>query len=367
MKNVIVDSSLLPSNQTTGRLLPLDILKAVSIIAVVSFHSLIVPKTTYASSTQLLDIIFSPLKFCVPVLFTISFFLLEKGLAKPQKSILLTVQKRLTRLLTPTIFWFSIALFLKLINKNSVNELIAVTFKGRIFEGAYYLIALLQLFIIFICLRNLFNKPRNLLLTVLLQILIFLYIYAFPSTSLYHDQIISVLRTIDRPLFIYWFVYIALGFYFCKNWSSVVKLSNQISVKIKGLLLVLYCCIQILEYRWVFQRLQGEIPPFDYITISCILSVFVMFFCCASIQENQVFSLIKRLITMFSTYSLGIFCINGILYQICLAISDRFLSETVFNFPEVLMLKIISWIALLTISLGLSIFIDRIGLKALVR
>jgi Acyltransferase family len=353
-------------NQTAGRLLSLDLLKAVSITAVVSFHSLIFPKTAYASIQLPLEMIFSPLKFCVPVLFTISFFLFERGLAKHTESNWLAIKKRVIRLLIPTIFWTFIAGSLKLINGNSLFEIMDATRQGRIFEGAYFLLVSIQFLPVMIMSRYLFSKPRNVVLAVLLQAVVFICIYAIPFSS-YHEQALSVLRIIDRPLFIYWFVYMALGVFFVKKWPLIVKLSSKISFKNKILLFTINCLIEIIEYRNLFIRFQGEIPPFDYVMFSCISGIFVMFLCFASIQENELPSFLKRLIMTLSAYSLGIFCINGILYQISLSISDRFFSEITLNLPEAIILKLLAWVVLLTASLGLSILLDRIGLKAVVR
>ena len=82
------DPSLNPSQsiilplQPVGRLFCLDLLKAISIAAVVFYHSLFVPVSTYANAAIAEKIIFAPLKFCVPVFFTISFMLFEREFSK---------------------------------------------------------------------------------------------------------------------------------------------------------------------------------------------------------------------------------------------------------------------------------------------
>ncbi len=353
------------SHQKTGRLFSLDLLKAMSITAVVSFHSIIIPRESFLSSQLAEGILFSPLKFCVPVLLTISFLLSERGLNKHDSSTWSAIKKRLTRLLIPTIFWFTIAILLKLLNGKPVAEITGDLIQGRIFTGAYYLLILIQSIPIFILLRGWLNKIRNIFLTVIIQGLIFLFIYTIPSSP-YHEQMLSTLRNIDRSLLIYWFVYMALGIFFWKNWASIIKISSQIPIYIKGLLLIIYCGIQMIEYRWLFIRFGGEIPPFDYVMFSCIVSVFVMFLCFASIQEKQVPPRVKNLVNTLSKYSLGIFCINGLVSQIFISIGTRFLGEATLNFPEIIGLKLIFWIILLSISLGLSILLERIGLKVVV-
>ncbi len=354
------------NNQKTSRLFSLDFLKAISIIAVVSFHSNILPKESFLLSSQLAEgILFSPLKFCVPVFLTISFLLSERGLNKHVSSTWSAIRKRLVRLLNPTIFWFTIAALLKLLNGKSIPEIMGDLIKGEVFTGAYYLLILIQFIPIFILVRGCLNQARNIYLTVIIQGLVFSFIYMIPS-SLYHEQILAILKNIHRPLLIYWFVYIVLGILFCNNWSSIVKLSSQIPINFKVLLLILYCGIQMMEYRWLFLRFGGDIPPFDYVMFSCIMSVFVMFLCFASIQEKQIPPLIRKLVKTLSKYSLGIFCINGLISQIFISISTRFLSEATFSFPEIIGLKLIFWMILLAISLGLSILLERIRFKSIV-
>ena len=88
-----------------NRIFPLDFLKALSIIAVVSFHGIFIPESTYENSKYWVDVIFSPLRFCVPVLFTISFFLLRRSLDSGSvDSTLQLAKRRLARLLIPTLF-----------------------------------------------------------------------------------------------------------------------------------------------------------------------------------------------------------------------------------------------------------------------
>jgi surface polysaccharide O-acyltransferase-like enzyme len=65
--------------QSQSRLFFLDLLKALSMVAVVSYYSIFLPKSTYAENAFFIDMLFAPLRFCVPMLFTISFLLFERG------------------------------------------------------------------------------------------------------------------------------------------------------------------------------------------------------------------------------------------------------------------------------------------------
>lgn len=151
---------------TAARLFPIDLLKALSITAVVSFHSIFILPSSYASNARLLDILFAPLRFCVPVLLTISFFLLKRNLEHNQeRNLYQIVKKRLIRLLSPTVFWFSLAIVIKkFIWHTSKKQLLIFSLQGTIFPGSYYLLILFQLFPILIFLHPWFNHRRNLLM-----------------------------------------------------------------------------------------------------------------------------------------------------------------------------------------------------------
>ncbi|NES84857.1 MAG: acyltransferase [Moorea sp. SIO2B7] len=98
------------SEVTKERIFPLDLLKAISIIATVSFHGILVLPQSYAALESTLNILFAPLRFCVPVFLTISFFLCENSWQKQgDNTTYAWLKKRLIRLLIPTIFWFLIA------------------------------------------------------------------------------------------------------------------------------------------------------------------------------------------------------------------------------------------------------------------
>jgi hypothetical protein len=354
------------SNQPISRVFFLDLLKAMSIVAVVSYHSIFVPQSTYADSALFVDTLFAPLRFCVPVLLTISFVLFERGLTShPTKPTWPLIKKRLIRLAIPTLFWFGLATGLKLLKGNSPIILIGSILTGEIFTGSYYLLIMFELLPFFILVRRWLDNLRNILAIVLLQGLIYLLIHASLSGS-FLPEMIPILKTINRPLFAYWFVYIALGVFSYKNLSWLVRTSARIPVPLKGLILFFTSIILLAEYNWLALISGGLIPPFDYIMFSCILSVPVAFLCFASIEENQLSLPLVKVVKILSKYSLGIFCINGILREVFLSLGSYLFDEATFSLPETLVIKFIGWGLLLTISLGLSVLLGRVGLKNVV-
>jgi Acyltransferase family len=349
------------------RIFPLDFLKAASIVAVVSYHSIFVSRASYQAHVFPLEILFSPFRFCVPVLFTISFILLSRELEKdydlPQWRLLVT---RFKRLAVPAIFWFTLTFFLRLLNKASVSDLVPRLFDGTIFQGAYFLIALLEMTLIFILTRKKVFDLRFFAAVFLGQILLFIFIQHTLSLDS-SSELIKVLRLIGRPFFIYWFAYIFLGAFIWKNWARIVSLSSSISIINKFALCAFGCTAIAFEQYYFLKESAGNIPPFDYAMIFCILSVFILFTCCSSIQEAQIPDPLKTLVLIFSRYSLGIFCVNGILSEVFLSIGTHFFKDYVFSFPEILIVKLIGWPILFFSCLGISILLDRVGLRAVVR
>ncbi|MEO1376842.1 MAG: acyltransferase family protein, partial [Cyanobacteria bacterium J06635_10] len=178
------------SSEVSERFFFLDFLKAISITSVVSYHAIFVPRSTFITSNGILETLFAPLRFSVPVFITISFLLFERQIAQSSiQSKLPLLKKRLIRLLIPTLFWFGVATGLKIINGNSHTEVISAILKGEIFTGAYYLLIMLQLMPIFILIRNWLNQQKNIFVTITIQGLVFLSIYA-TICGLFGNQIL---------------------------------------------------------------------------------------------------------------------------------------------------------------------------------
>lgn len=352
-------------SQDSDRLFFLDFLKALSITAVVSFHAIFLPSSTFISSAGILETLFAPLRFCVPVFLTISIFLFERTIAKSPTEPKSLFKQRLNRLGIPILFWFAVAAGLKIINGNSTIEIIVSIFQGEIFTGAYYFLVVLQLLWNFVLLRNWLTQQKNIVTTIIVQAVALLFVYATIS-GLFVNPVLKVLEFLERPFIIYWFVYMAFGLYIDRNLDTIERISRSLSKTHKILILCFTAATMIVEYRVLTLLLTDSLRPFDYATFSCILSVPTMFICFASVKEKSLPSPIVKIIKLLSKYSLGIFCINGILAQIFLSIGTRLFSQTNFDLVEIVGIKIISWIGLLLLSLMLSMVLKRVGLKKVV-
>jgi hypothetical protein len=358
----------IPAKQTALRLFPIDVLKAVSIVAVVSFHSIFVYTSTYTSVSYPLDILFAPLKFCVPVLLTISFFLLKRGLEKKaEQPVYLLLKKRLIRLLIPTAFWFSLGIIIsKFIWYQDKPHLLISVLQGTISTGAYYLLILFQFVPFFIWLHPWFDRRRNIWLNLFFKVSFFFRIYASLS-GMFGSEVPLILHNLDRTLFIYWFVYMVLGSYLYNNWSKIVKISGSITTRIKIALLCLTSLTMIAECS-VLKIFTGEsMSPYDYVLFSCIVSVIVCFsLLCLGGRKPSIYAC-EKAIKLLSTYSLGIFCINGCINLALAGLIAPIFKYNTFNLTEMLVMKLLGWVLLLSLSVVLSLGLDKIKMGVFVR
>jgi Acyltransferase family len=352
------------SNQS--RLFCLDFLKAVSIVAIVSYNSIFVPISTYQSHADFLETLFTPLRFCIPVFLTISFFLLGKQLdnqANQNKSRLLF--QHLQHVFIVTLFWFAIAAVFRFASGNSIMQICIAIYQGTIFPDSYYLLVILQLFPIYFLFRRWLHSNYSVLVLIVMQWLIFFGIY-ISLTSSSTQAIIELLKNFNRPLIIYWLVYITLGIFIYRQFNLIASISKGLELATKVFLLCLMSIIFMFDYQWLIKITNGTIQPFDYATISCIFGAITMFLCFASIRETHLSVPGEFFIKLLSKYSLGIFCINGILSQIFFSVGVKLFNQASFSLIEILVIKIISWVVLLILSLSLSVLLGRFGLKRMV-
>lgn len=351
--------------QLENRLFFLDFLKAVSIVAVVSFHSTLLPVSTYATSAFMLDILFAPFRFCVPTLLLVSFFLLERSMHGSQRSKRAMIKRRLSRLAAPTIFWFSIATSMDLAKGNPLGETLYRVLIGEAFTGAYYLLVVFQLIPLAIGFRKqLPHQARMIAFVVCLQMALFLIVYSLPLTN--QDGLLLVIRSLGRVPFIYWFAYTAIGAWIYQKTEAFSELSTYLSSVVKGLLLVGLAGLFMVEYTGLITVFHHDVPPFEYVMMSCLASGPILFLCSINIRQSDLPRWFQLAILTLSKYSLGIFCINGILSRGFLSIGANQLSNYTFTFSEILMIKLVSWMGLLLLSWAGSVALSRIGLKSVV-
>lgn len=345
----------------------LDFLKAISIISVVSFHSVFVPFSTYSSSAKILEIIFSPLRFCVPVLLVISFFLLGRNLHKDDIRKHDLIRTRLIRLLPPTIFWFSLSTLLDLLTGKSVYYIAYRMLFGESFLGAYYLIVLFQLIPFSILFKDVLLRTKVHIvfaITLSVQYILFLTIYGLKYGD--YSQVIKGIETLQRIPFWYWFSYASIGVCLYRERRFFLKLSFKTPLQIKSLVLLGLGVGFLIENAFLIRLFGNRTAPFEYFMFSCLISAPIVFLCCMNINPDENPLWLNRSISMLSKYSLGIFCINGILSRVFLSIGSTYLRDFSFSFMQILSIKLVGWIFLLLVSLVGSILLSKMGLKRMV-
>ncbi len=345
------------------RLFALDLLKAVCIALVVLQHANFLPEASDRQYADILDLLLSPLRFTVPVLLAISLFLLKRSI-KPNTDTSGILQKRFERLFIPTLFWFGIAFVLQIRATPLITIFLQIG-RGDIFIGAYYLLILLQLTPIYFFMRRQLN-PTIAIALLTLQIIIYCGLEVIIASHS-SPPLINLLRIIDRPIFLYWFGYIGIGYLLSQHYAAIEKLSAQLGIWTKAGLIALSALMLALEGHWMFKITEGQVRPFNYTMLSCLLSIIVAFLCAASVHADHLSPRLQKTITLLSTYSLGIFCINGILSPIIARSVAHFVGTLSFSLPEVLLIKFFGWLGLLTISLLGALALEKIGLKNCVR
>jgi len=332
-------------------------------VAVVSFHSLFLPASAVQPYQGILDTLFAPLRFCVPVLLTISFMLLQRSLQRSGQGDRTTLlKKRLGRLAIPTLFWFSVAALLRHLGGAPLGKPLL---QGYIFPGAYYLIVML-LVVPWVIWRSRPISTRTVLILTLLQGLFFIglkVILAHPGWS----PLADLLALPGRSLPLYWFAYVAMGRYLGDRYDALVQISQRLPSLCKiGLLATLWLSTT-LEYHHLQSLTQGPVAPFEYGLLSCLLSVPIGFLCLASLQPSQLPLALGRLVQVLSRYSLGIFCTNGILSLVLLQAVEHWNPEIPPQLTTLIAIKGIGWVSLLGLSLALAMALDRSRLRGCIR
>jgi len=356
------------NSSLSSRIFFIDLLKAVSISAVVFYHAVFFPISTYFPVAIPELILSSAFRFCVPVLLTISFFLFERELNKSHGHTEWSIcKKRLIRIIIPTIFWFGLSGFIQIIRGNSLSELFGEMLTGNIYIGAYFLLILIQLTPVYILVRRWLKHTRNILFVIGLQSIIFIGIKVLTfHVDVFEKTALAVLANIDRPFFIYWFVYMAIGCFLYRHLALVVKLSTSISVKLKVLLVLITSILMMWEYSSLIPKIGSHFYVFEYALLTCTISVFVSFISMASVQEDDLPKWLSNLIHLLSKYSLGIFCVNGILSQGFSLLGRQLFDGVNFNLLELFTARVVGFLILITVSLAISICLKKVGLKACV-
>jgi fucose 4-O-acetylase-like acetyltransferase len=323
------------------RELTVDFAKAISILGVVAIHS-------SSEATQNFAVYFS---FGVPLFIIFSFYLLDKKYCNQEICIAAFFRKRISRLLIPYLFWSFFYFFLFNFGKRTdLIRIITGYFTGFGWAGQYYLLLLIQLTFIYPFVKQIkLNFKKSILITTVIFI-------AFIIPFLYLGVSLIVAKMGYVP-----FVY-ALPYMFWGINISRIKLT-KLKLKTSFVFLISLPFIPLLlyleRYVWNIEKIKGY--P-SYSNISVILVAFILSYCFLRssdlIEKTNV--KLKQIITIISTYSLGIYCLNPLAIKYTAMIVPYILSNKILVF-------LTTWLVSFIVSLLLSILISRLGkLKTLV-
>ncbi|WP_072620620.1 acyltransferase family protein [Spirulina major] len=364
-------SSVPQAWQTGDRHFSIDLLRAISISAVVYYHALFAPINAYGAVAISELILIAPLRFCVPMFLTLSFILFEHRLhSVPHRSPLEHLKFRIWRLLKPVGFWFAIAILLEAIaTDNTRRDIAQETLTGTIFIGSDYLLILLQLTLLYPLLRSLFRHPLTLPSLALLQGLVFIGVHGLLWTQTHpaSAQALTILTTLQRPLILYWLLYLGLGHFCYTHWDQLLTWSRRLTPQIKIAGLLGYAIAASLEFYLLTQPGFANLYPFEYALITASLSPLLLLLCCLNLTPHSLPPWAVTLIRQLSRYSLGIYCINGIGNKFFSVLARPLFAELSLNLWQVSLIRFGGWLILLSLSYWLAIGLAHWGCKPVVQ
>ncbi|MDT3402473.1 acyltransferase [Mucilaginibacter terrae] len=289
----------LPAANTTAnsRSASLDILKVISIIAVVFIHGNSMIKfnpTAFDISHQGIKMWADAFRFCVPVFIFLWAFFAEKSLIKKGSG---SSFSRFFKLLIPFLFWSAVYFFLLGKHKGlNIVSIISKYWVGYGWSGQYYFIILFQLLLLFPLIskitRPLVNRP------VVLYVISLVFFVAVSYSGWLN---INIVGKISDRAFVYWLPYVVLGIAFAHNKDAIFKVPVWLAV------------ISV-----VLMPLEVYLHPEDA-SPYLFPSVFVvaMLIANSAFSHNLTYNEINRgtgnVIQNIAQNTLGIFCINPLI------------------------------------------------------
>lgn len=332
------------------RLASADILKVLSIIAVVFIHGsfLIHVSSTYVDFISLKVLLEGNwLRFCVPVFIFIWAYFLEKNIMKHGNRNLLP---RFYKLLIPFTLW-SVIYFLILadFNKLSLSILVTKHFSGFGWSGQYYFIILFQFICLFPFIRQVAHRLKNHALAVYIVSVFFYMVFAY--TKWFN---IGIVEKIHHRFFIYWLPYVILGIIHAQKGFQKFPIAPVIA-----LFSVLLIPTEI--YLFHPQTVSTYVLPSVFLTTSLLLNSFMG----AKLTYGSLSPRVGNIIQLIARNTLGIFCLNPLAIIGVNSIFNSFKFQ--WQFPGCsIAAPIISTAMILLICMLLIFLLKRIKLNFLV-
>lgn len=282
------------------RLVSADILKVLSIIAVVYIHGsglISFSPSGIDFSQEQIGLAANVFRFCVPVFIFFWAYFMEKSILKRGTSI---ISSRFYKLLIPYAFWSLIYCMIKAdIRHTSLITLFIKHWTGYGWSGQYYFVILFQFVVLFPLWRRISLKLMNFTPFIYLLSILFFILIAYSGWS----QIRLVVRISDR-IFIYWWPYVILGIIHAHR--NIIKFSIPPFLKWASVLLI------PLEVYWFNPATVSPYAlPGVFITSTLLISVME-----STLTYQALRPWLASLIQQTANYTLGIYCLNPLIILI---------------------------------------------------
>jgi surface polysaccharide O-acyltransferase-like enzyme len=288
--------------------LSFDAFKGFAIIAVVAIHA-INPNVSPHSLAYLLYR--QSLNFAVPAFFFISGYWSSKRPIRSLGDYKAFLKRRLLRVLVPYLFWSSVLFVYSFITTRDINglKIIYTLLTGGAFIGYYFIIALVQLYMITPVLQYINRKLNK---------YGFILILLFGTASLfalYLSRIFNVIGHLPASLPFYsWIIYYETGLFIGdRSIDALSTLKTRLYLLFPVLISWLISATEVAVI--LSQRgdpgLATYLGQYNYFLFSsCLFSLCVIF---AFLSAKEYFGRLPRLISTLGCYSFGIYLIHTII------------------------------------------------------
>jgi surface polysaccharide O-acyltransferase-like enzyme len=296
--------------------LSFDAFKGFAIIAVVAIHAINPNVSPYSLAYLLYR---QSLNFAVPAFFFISGYWSSKRPIKSLGDYKAFLKRRLLRILVPYLFWSSMLLGYSVISTRDINgfKIICQLLTGEASIGYYFVIALLQLYIITPLLQYI-NRRLNEYGFILILVFGMASIFA-----LYLSRVFNVIWHLPAALPFYsWIIYYEIGLFMGDRCNEAIA-SHKMRLCILCAALFSWP-VSVMEVAVILSNrtdpdFAAYLGQYSYYLYSvCLYSVCVIF---VFLSAREYFKRLPRLLSMIGYYSFGIYLIHApILGQLVVAL-----------------------------------------------
>jgi peptidoglycan/LPS O-acetylase OafA/YrhL len=331
-----------------------DILRGAAIwgVAYVHGHHLLLGSVTPVLSSDAFS-------WCVPIFVILSGFFgagsVERERLRPQASYMVSVRRRLGRLLIPYLAYSFVYCIANSFWKHSPKQIVTVDFAGYGWSGQYYFIILFQCAIFLPWLVRFRCRPWMVLCSfAILEAVIF----ALPAIK-WHASLLR--KVLDDRFSPFWIPYLLLAIWLHRAWQARLRsVTSPLSAwPMSAIMLLLLACQE---------RIYAALHFNSWVTYQKPLIVALapfMFIALISMAKSLP-GRIQGVFAQLGSYSLGIFCLNPLVIR-GVANVVKFDSSRLPVWLAMFILPIMTVTGVVGVCYLICRVLEKCGLRALVR